>query len=490
MTRIALLLFIASAIIVVAISLVGDPGVADLTWLGWQVNTTAAAGVLLIGLLALAATVFWRVALWILAAPERSRREAAEARRRQGRALLTRGFLAAAGGDGAEARRLAQTAADYADEAPQLSRLLAAQAAEAAGDAAAAKLAYSAMLGFPDMRLAAHRGLMQTALAQGDRKEAMAHAKAAYELEAGGSWAWRALLESDLESADWPGALRLVHEALSRRIISPAVASRATAALNAASAAHLEGSTGGDALGRAIEFALTAAKARPDFTPGAVIAARLLTRDGRAPRAAPLIEAAWKARPHPALWLAWRDLRPDEKPRERAARLGALAALRPEDREARFIIVEQALMAGDATAARAAAAALDTEPTTRRIAGLRARVSLAADLPDEARAWVLRGADAPREADWSDIDATGEAFAYDPGDWAKVISAYAETGDLIHPRLERREAIFGDLPMAPRGYVDSAPFLSHPFIAAVESGAPLPPIVDDGDFGDALQALG
>ena len=175
MTRIALTLFFFSVLIVVAVSLLGEPGVATLTWLGWQVNTTAAAGVLIIGLMALAATVFWRTAIWILAAPERTRRAGAETRRRQGRELLTRGFLAAAAGDGPLARRLAQRAGDFADEFPQLARLLAAQAAEAAQDHAAAKLAYAGMRGFPDMRLAAYRGLMLTAQAEGDDEIGRAH---------------------------------------------------------------------------------------------------------------------------------------------------------------------------------------------------------------------------------------------------------------------------------------------------------------------------
>ena len=95
MTRIALTLFFLSVLIVVAVSLLGEPGVATLTWLGWQVNTTAAAGVLIIGLMALGATVFWRTLIWILAAPERTRKAGAETRRKQGRELLTRGFLAA-----------------------------------------------------------------------------------------------------------------------------------------------------------------------------------------------------------------------------------------------------------------------------------------------------------------------------------------------------------------------------------------------------------
>jgi HemY protein len=481
MIRIALAVFVVCLLIVAAISLQGDPGLAHLTWLGWRVDTTAAAAVLLIGLLALLATVFWRGLIWLLEAPARATRARAETRRRQGAEALTRGFLEVAAGNGAEARRLAQKASETAEDTPQLVRILAAMAAEAAGDRMAARAAYGAMLGFPEMRLAAHRGLMQTAVTEGDPAEALRHAEAAFDLARTAPWAWRALLEARLEAGDWGEALALVKSALERKIVSPLTAERARAALQTASAANLELLAQAGA-GQALEFAQAAARSRPDFTPGAVIAVRLLTAEGRGQRAAPILEAAWAARPHPALWMAWRDLRTDESPKERAARLAALAKINPTPRESRILMVEQALIGGDIPAARLAAQALEGEPTTRRLAGLMARVANAEGRGDDARAWIARGGAAPEEADWSDIDQNGRAFAYSPVDWARLTSAYAETGDLIHPRHERHERGINDMPSLPAAYVDSTAF-----IIAAETGEPFPPIVDDDDFGSALQ---
>ena len=103
------------------------------------------------------------------------------------------------------------------------------QAAEAAGDMAQAQAAYTAMLGFPEMRLAGHKGLMQIALAQGARETALRHAQAAYGEARTARWAWRAILESRLEAADWEGALTLVKSALDRKIVPPIVAERARA---------------------------------------------------------------------------------------------------------------------------------------------------------------------------------------------------------------------------------------------------------------------
>jgi HemY protein len=473
MIRTFLVIMLVSLLIVVVISLQGDPGVASLTWLGWRVDSTAAAAVLLIGFAALLASVFWRVLAWLIESPRRAAQAAAAARRRQGAEALTRGFLAAAAGDGAEARRFAQRASDLSDETPQLVRILAAQAAESAGDAAAAKAAYSAMLGFPEMRLAAHRGLMQTALKAGDKAAALRHAQDAYDLAHTAPWAWRTLFAARLEAGEWTQALALVSGALDRKVVSPLIAERARAALQTASAAALGAGQ------QAIDLAQSAARARPDFTPATVIAARLLTSDDRGARAVPLIEAAWKARPHPALWLVWRDLRTDEAPRERSARLLSLAALNPDGLESRILRAEAALIAGDTPPA---GLGLEGEAVTQRLAGLMARIANHRGEADEARAWVARGAGAPGEPDWSDIDATGQAFSYGAADWARVVSAYAETGELIHPRHERGEAVLTDLPRIPTAYEGSAAFIS-----AAESGGFLPPIVDDGDFGDALR---
>jgi HemY protein len=480
MIRVVLVVLAVVAIAVLVIALRGEPGAADIVWLHWSVHATAATVALLLILFTLAAALAWRGLIWVAEAPRRAARARAEIRRRQGLEALTRGFLAAAAGDGAEARRQAGRAAELADEAPALVRLLSAQAAEAAGDAVAARAAYAAMLGFPDLRLIAHKGLMQAALADADTAGAERHAAAAFALARTAPWAWRAVLEAKLADGDWAAALELMKGALERKIVSPIVAERARVALLTARAAAHEAGADERVRQGALDDAQTAARLHPDFAPAAVVAARLLAGDERTARAAQVIEAAWKAQPHPALWLAYRDLHTAETPSERAARLASLAAFNPSARESHFLMAEQALIAGDPLGARAAVRALEPEPLTRRLAGLHARIATALGDRDEARAWIARGAAAPQEPDWSDLDPAGRAFAYTAADWARIAMAYAERGELTHPRFERGERGVSDLPELPGAYADSTPFIS-----AAESGVPAP-IVDDSDFGDDL----
>jgi HemY protein len=465
-----------------ALAVTGDPGRANLIWLGWRVDMTASAAMLLTLFFALVAALLWRLVIWVIEAPKRAVRLRAEQRRRQAGEALARGFLAAAAGDGSEARRLAQKAAELADEAPALARVLAAQAAEAASDMPAARAAYNAMLGFPEMRLAGLRGLMLTAQAEGETDIALRHAETAYGLAKTARWAWRALFDARIADGAWAEALALVQGALERKIVSPLIAERARAALLAASAAELQaaGEIADVSRSRAqsLEFAQAAAKLRPDFAPGVVMAARLLAADGKLARASATLESAWKAAPHPALWLAYRDLRPDETPRLRAARLGGLAALNPEARESLLLKVEAALIVGDGAAARLAAGAIaaELEHPTARLCGLMARVAYVAGDRDEARAWMSRGAAAPQEPDWSDLDPEGVAFSYTRQDWARLAASYAETGELIHPRFERRERTISDLPQIPVSYEESTPF-----VRAGEISAPTPD--DPGAYG-------
>ena len=115
-----------------------------------------------------------------------------------------------------------------------------------------------------------------------------------------------------------------------------------------------------------------------------------------------------------------------------------------------------------------------------------ARLAFADNEPDEARAWMARGAAAPQEPAWTDLDPQGRAFAYSAADWARLVAAYAETGDLIHPRFERRERTLTELPALPPSYEDAAPFAEDGAMLAYPEGD-FGPYDDAGDF-DAAEA--
>ena len=161
------------------------------------------------------------------------------------------------------------------------------------------------MLGFPDMRLAGLKGLMELALRQGDRETALRHAEAAYGQTRAARWAWRALLDARLEAADWTAALDLVKSALDRKIVPPVVAERARAALLAALASQLEHAPEPKARAQALDHALDAARLEPGFAPGVVMAARLLAQENKLRRAEDAIEHLGKSGRRLEGWEGW-----------------------------------------------------------------------------------------------------------------------------------------------------------------------------------------
>ena len=481
MIRTLLILLVVTVAIALGIGFIGDPGEASLLWLNYRVDTSATAAVIIIGALAFCAVAFWNLTLWLARSPQRSERAQAAARRRQADDVLTRGFMAVASGDGSEARRHAVKAIDLSDNIV-LVRILNALAAEESEDAVATKAAYSAMLSVPELKLAGLKGLMQLAQGQGDKTEAVRLATEAYSQPRPSMWAFKTLFEARLEAGEWAEALDLIDGALTRKLISPIFSERAKASLMAASAARQESADTAAQRDQALDYALRAAKLQPQFTPAAVIAARLLCKAKKLGRAEDVLEAAWAASPHPALWITYRDLVSDETPKERARRLQGLIDRNPKDRESRLLQVERALLNNAKAEVLAAMAAMQDEladdKVTKRVCGVMARAAQATGDIDSARTWIARAALSKGEPEWSDIDADGKAFNYGASDWSDLILTFAQNATLVHPRFERGDKGLAEIPDMPNRYVPSMPFIK----AATKLNSPMPQPDDVGQY--------
>ncbi len=485
MIRSALILLGIIVLIALSIGLFGDPGTASLSWMNYRIDTTATAAVILVGFMTLMALSFWNVVLWLARSPQRAERRRIAQRRKQADEALTRGFIAMAAGDAEQARRLAVKAQDLSDNMA-LVHILTALAAEESRDTTAIHAAYTTMLSVPDLRLAGLKGLTERAKANGDSLEAVRLATEAYSQAQPSPWAFRTLVDARLEAGAWSEAVTLVDGALSRKLISPLYAERARAGLMTATAARLE--TEVSQREQALDCALKAAKLHPAFTPAPVIAARLLQAMGKTGRAEDVLEAAWGAHPHPAIVIAYRDLMMTETPKERARRLQELVDRNPGHRESRLLQLERAILLNSAPDIAAAMSALEADAAddviTRRLCGLMAKAASALKEPETARLWLSRGEQARFEANWSDLDTDGKAFAYTDADWAAIISRFAESNELAHPRFDRGEKGLAELPAMPKPYVASKPFVKGTGRPATRT-VPLQPDAVDS-FGEAI----
>ncbi|MDH6664737.1 UNVERIFIED_ORG: putative membrane-anchored protein [Methylorubrum zatmanii] len=136
--------------------------------------------------------------------------------------------------------------------------------------------------------------------------------------------------------------------------------------------------------------------------PAAVIAGRLLARRNDLRKAAKIIEAAWKATPHPELAKVYLNLRTGDSARDRLARAENLAKLSSWEPESRLVIAQAATEAKDFGRAREALTPLTDDRPTARVCRMMARIEAAEHGAESGRSreWLARAARAPRDPAW------------------------------------------------------------------------------------------
>jgi len=143
------------------------------------------------------------------------------------------------------------------------------------------------------------------------------------------------------------------------------------------------------------------------LVPAAALAGALLGEAGELRKAARIIEAAWKANPHPDLAEAYAHLRPGDSARQRLARIEALAQKSPGNIEGALAVARAALDAHEFAAARKALAPYTASPR-KRVAALMAELEMAQGDEGRAREWMARALNARRDPAW-----TADAFVSD-----------------------------------------------------------------------------
>ncbi len=391
---------------------------------------TGIAVFLLFVLGALIALVWW-LATGLLILPGRLSRSRRVSKARKANAALAEGLLAAEGGDAKSALKLARKAMRHAED-ERLKLLLEARAAEANDDWAGAERAWGLLTRLPGGQLAGLRGAAAAASERGDTVTAEARAREALALRSEADWPFNSLFDLQVSKGEWDKALETLALGEKRGLIEGLNLKRRRAVLHTALATglpHTEKTAAQKALAEAI-------RAAPGFPPAAWHGARLLMADEKTKAAQGVLELAWRTRPHPALAQLSRRLVAQDSRENTAARLKALIAAHPNHRESRILSAELAMDDGDFVAAIRALAVLVEENPTGRLCLLMERALKGFGDTGEAQRWGRMAASASREPDWSDIDPRGAAFDFDPRDWSRMVYAFGDTGQLVHPRYE------------------------------------------------------
>lgn len=388
-----LVLIAALAVAAFAAAWVADrPGRVEVEWFGSTALLSAGEALGLIGVVFVALYVVIELGRMVWGAPRRMALRAEERRRTRALTALSDGLLAVAAGDVGTASRAAEDAERTAPGAP-LSLLLAAQAAQMRGDRAAAETRFAAMTEIPDMALVGLRGLAMEAARAGDTAAERAHARAANRAAPSLPWAATAAFHAATAERDFAAALALNDEALRHKLIARPQWKRRKAVLLTALAKDAPTAEA------ARPHALSAHNLAKDLVPAAVLAARAVAP--QSPRkASGILQAAYRASPHPDLFAAALAIGEAQGASSRLQRAEAMAALRPDHVESALGLAAAALAARDIDRARAVLAPFLAERPTRRICVAMAEIEAAAGTEGPVREWLARAVRAPLDPAW------------------------------------------------------------------------------------------
>jgi HemY protein len=374
------------------------PGDLVVTFDGYQYQVTLMVAAVAIAAIVAAVMLTWWVVKVIWRSPYLVSRYFRVRRRDRGYQALSTGMIAAGAGDAGLARKKKKEAMKLisADQEP-LIHLLDAQASLLEGDHEAARRKFEAMLADPETRLLGLRGLYLEAERLGDRTAARHYAASAAQAAPQLGWAAEASLEEKAEAHEWDAALRLVETQKSTAQIERDAAARRKAVILTAKA--LETIEADPVAAKAA--ALEAVKLAPSLVPASVAAAKASFRLGDVRKGAKVLEAAWKAEPHPEIGEAYVHARPGDSTHDRLDRAKKLQSLRRNHVESALVVARAALDAGEFALARAEAEA------AVRLAPREAAFLLLADIEEaetgdqgKVRQWLGRALRAPRDPAW------------------------------------------------------------------------------------------
>jgi HemY protein len=469
MIRVLVFLVLAGLLALGVVWLADRPGEVAITWLDYHADLSVMVMVAAMVVIAIVAVILWSLLRFLLRSPQLFRLALRERKRRKGFDAISRGLIAIGAGDARAAQRYAALA-DKSAPGESLALLLRAQTAQMNGDRAGAEAAFRAMAERDDTRLLGLRGLFVEAQRHNDPVAARLAAEEAARVAPALAWAGQAVLEFRCGAGDWEGALAALEESRKSGALDRAVYRRRRAVLLTARAIAEQ-----DNRDTARTLVLDATRLASDLVPAAALAARLLTEGGERRKAAKIIEAAWKANPHPDLADAYAHLRLSDSARDRLSRVQALARIAPGHVEGALAIARAALDAREFAVARLALEPLAAEPT-QRVAMLMAELEELEGDAGRAREWMARALNAALDPAWTADGIVSDRWLpvspvtgrLDAFQWKVPV---AELGDrdrmpVLIDMAPRRSVVSQALPQPPAPAAEAAPHEAAPEIVA------------------------
>ncbi|MEE8294499.1 MAG: tetratricopeptide repeat protein [Sphingomonadales bacterium] len=339
MVRLAIYIFLALLVAVALAWWLDAPGEVTINWRGGQYYTSFAAIVFFTAFLLGVALLLQSLWHWVRRDMPLVGENRHLTRQRKGLTFLNQAIVALAAGDGKRATKLVEKAKKRLPPQPMM-HVVAAQAAKLSGDKESARLEFEGLLEDPAAAFLGVRGLLVQAVADGRGSEARRLAEQAKEINPKSAWAIKTLFDLQVKATDWEEARQTLAAGKKAKAFTKEEGQKLLATLYYCQAK--EADLGGDrAQGR--KLVGRAIKAKKDFFPGVLMAARLDIDDGQTRRAASILEAAFGNTPHPDIARAYSRIAPMETDIARYKRFKKLTKKNPNHPESHMLLAIQAL---------------------------------------------------------------------------------------------------------------------------------------------------
>ena len=355
---------------------------------------------------AVAAIALWSIARAIVRSPDAVSRFLRNRRGVRAYQAVSHGLIAVGSGDARAAKRFTAEARRIAPSEP-LTLLLSAQAAQLAGDRDAAAATFQQMAGRDDTKVLGLHGLFVEAQRRNDPTAALFYAEEAAKKPAARPGPGKRCSNSAASPATGAARSTRLERNMKSGLIDKTAYRRQRAVLLTAQALAADDGVAAPTPGqpdagreRAQALALEAVKLAPDLVPAAALAGRLLGAAGEKRKATRIIEAAWRANPHPDLADAFAHLQPGDSARERLARVQIPRRQGNRRRRSRDRGRARRARRQEFAVARAALVPL-LEMPTRRVAALMAALELQEGDEGRGREWMARTLNARRDPAWT-----------------------------------------------------------------------------------------
>lgn len=389
-----------AALVALGVWLFLRPGYTDLSFADYDVRMKT--GVALLGIYAglLVLLFLHRIYIAFSDIPKAWRRYHERKRHVKGLQAISLGLSAVAAGDSKVASYQAYRARQLLPEDKGMAPFLDAQAARLRGDTEAARDHFQQLIDNRDTAFLGLRGLMLTAMEDGDIEKALTLSRDALKLHPKQPWVLLLVYQLNIRTHHWAEAGKMLTQAQKIKAIDydKAQSDQVALYLQQAEEAHERGE-----MQNAVRYAKKAQALAPSFVPAALRMAKLYREEGHRRAAVKVVEACWRANPHPDLVPVWDSLAPDKKSSDMAARLRwfeRLVALKPDSVESQLAVARVAMEDGLWGEARQYLAMAEKLQPNARLYRLWAKFAERQHQPEESRHWLEKATEARPDKVW------------------------------------------------------------------------------------------